>query len=215
MLTYIPDYPKIIVGIERSGGVSARARGCVGMVIVIISALIIMFTKGKWTQYVDPALSILMVCIILKTSIPLLKESSLILMQTVPTHIKIQEIQDRLVECVPEVLDVHEFHVWQLAGSKIIASAHVRCKTVADYMAIANQVKEFFHNEGIHSTTIQPEFLEPIPTPSKRMPDSKQASESLDLDCLLECKTDDCMPLTCCGTNSPVVKEAKAEKSTG
>lgn len=26
-------------------------------------------------------------------------------------------------------------------------------------MAIAEKVKEFFHNEGIHSTTIQPEFI--------------------------------------------------------
>jgi zinc transporter 1 len=27
-------------------------------------------------------------------------------------------------------------------------------------MKIAEKVKEFFHNEGIHSTTIQPEFVE-------------------------------------------------------
>jgi len=27
-------------------------------------------------------------------------------------------------------------------------------------MKIAEEVKEFFHNEGIHSTTIQPEFTE-------------------------------------------------------
>lgn len=44
----------------------------------------------------------------------------MILMQTVPTHIKIQEIQDRLVQRIPGVLSVHEFHIWQLAGNKII-----------------------------------------------------------------------------------------------
>jgi len=27
-------------------------------------------------------------------------------------------------------------------------------------MAIAEQVKDFFHEEGIHSTTIQPEFID-------------------------------------------------------
>jgi hypothetical protein len=27
-------------------------------------------------------------------------------------------------------------------------------------MKLAEKVKEFFHNEGIHSTTIQPEFVE-------------------------------------------------------
>ena len=61
---------------------------------------------------------------------------------------------------VEGVMAVHEFHVWQLAGNRIIASAHIRCKNVTDYMVVAEQVKKFFHNEGIHSTTIQPEFAE-------------------------------------------------------
>lgn len=55
---------------------------------------------------------------------------------------------------------VHEFHVWQLAGDRIIASAHIRCRNLSEYMKIAEQVKKFFHNEGIHSTTIQPEFID-------------------------------------------------------
>ena len=55
---------------------------------------------------------------------------------------------------------MHEFHVWQLSGSKIIASAHIRCHNLHQYMAIAEQVKDFFHQEGIHSTTIQPEFID-------------------------------------------------------
>ncbi len=61
---------------------------------------------------------------------------------------------------VEGVLAVHEFHVWQLAGNRIIASAHIRCQNLRDYMLIAEKVKSFFHNEGIHSTTIQPEFVE-------------------------------------------------------
>ncbi|XP_012566995.1 proton-coupled zinc antiporter SLC30A1 [Hydra vulgaris] len=154
-----------------------------GSVIVMVSALIIIYVNGKWTNYVDPGMSIIMVMIILKTSIPLLKESSLILMQTVPTHIKIQEIQERIVEQVPQVLSIHEFHIWQLAGNKIIASAHVQCNTLDDYMTIANQLKEFFHNEGIHSTTIQPEFLH---------------GPNINTSCILECK-EDCAERTCCG----------------
>ena len=91
-----------------------------GSVIVIISALIIKYATGTWTLYVDPAMSIMMVMLILKTSVPLLRESALILLQTVPTHIKIKEVQDRLLEQVDGVLSLHEFHVWQLAGDKII-----------------------------------------------------------------------------------------------
>ena len=58
------------------------------------------------------------------------------------------------------VCDVHEFHVWQLSGSRIIATAHIRCQSLLQYDRIADQVKALFHREGIHSTTIQPEFVE-------------------------------------------------------
>uniref|UniRef100_A0A1B0GP06 Cation efflux protein cytoplasmic domain-containing protein n=1 Tax=Phlebotomus papatasi TaxID=29031 RepID=A0A1B0GP06_PHLPP len=108
----------------------------------------------------DPALSIVLVILILHSVWPLLRESALILLQTVPTHIQVDAIQKRLLEKVDGVLAVHEFHVWQLAGDRIIASAHIRCRNLSEYMKIAEKVKEFFHNEGIHSTTIQPEFVE-------------------------------------------------------
>ena len=91
-----------------------------GSVIVMISALIIMLAHGAWTLYVDPVMSIIMVIIILKTSIPLLKETSLILMQTVPTHLNAEEIKTRLRYAFPDIKGVHEFHVWQLSGDKII-----------------------------------------------------------------------------------------------
>ena len=169
-----------------------------GSVIVMISAIIVLNAKGEWIAYVDPIMSIVMVIIILKTSIPLLRESSLIMMQTVPTHIKVQDIQDRLVQKVPAVLSVHEFHVWQLAGNKIIASAHVRCKTMPEYMAVANQIKDFFHAEGIHSTTIQPEFDDMSDTSA-----GKDTTHELDVDdtCILVCD-DVCSEKMCCANSS-------------
>lgn len=91
-----------------------------GSVIVMISALIIMLAHGPWTLYVDPVMSIIMVMIILKTSIPLLKETSLILMQTVPTHLNAEDIKSRLHDTIPDIKGLHEFHVWQLSGDKII-----------------------------------------------------------------------------------------------
>ena len=97
-----------------------------GSVIVIASALCMMYGEGDWKLYVDPGMSIVMVIIIMKSSVPLLKESALILMQTVPTHIKIKEVQDRLLAQVEGVLSLHEFHVWQLAGDKIIGKYTTR-----------------------------------------------------------------------------------------
>ena len=54
---------------------------------------------------------------------------------------------------------VHECHIWQLAGSRLVASAHIRCQGIDEYMSLAAKIKTLFHNEGIHSTTIQPEFV--------------------------------------------------------
>lgn len=169
-----------------------------GSVIVIISALVIWFIDGDWKYYVDPAMSIAMVILILATTIPLLRESGLILLQTVPTHIQVKDIKEKL-ELIRGVLAVHEFHVWQLAGNRIIASAHVRCQNIEEYMQVAGKIKELFHNEGIHSTTIQPEFVEFEEIQPGR-------------DCALECGPDkQCYTDTCCPTKQ--AKDAEDEHS--
>jgi zinc transporter 1 len=86
-------------------------------------------------------------------------ESAMVLLQTVPTHVDLHEIEKKLL-AIDGVRGVHEFHVWRLAGDRIIASAHITFSTLKDYMRIASRVKKVFHEEGIHSTTIQPEALD-------------------------------------------------------
>jgi len=166
-----PPPPKAVHGHSHSSAGNMNMHGvflhlladALGSVIVIVSALIIWLSDWKYELYVDPALSVLMVFLILNSVWPLLQESAMILLQTVPTHIQVDDLENRLVREVEGVLAVHEFHIWQLAGDRIIASAHIRCQNLADYIRVAERVKEFFHNEGIHSTTIQPEFVEQYP----------------------------------------------------
>ncbi|XP_067655326.1 proton-coupled zinc antiporter SLC30A1-like [Haliotis asinina] len=161
-----------------------------GSVIVIISALVIWFVEGGWKYYVDPVMSVLLVIIIISTTIPLLKDSSFILLQAVPKHIKTKAILQK-VEKLPGIVEIHELHIWQLAGNRIVATAHFSCHNMEDYMYLANQVKEIFHDEGIHSTTIQPEFIE--------------AGQSLENkpSCVMECHPDkNCIVHTCCGKTS-------------
>lgn len=71
-----------------------------GSVIVIISASIIAFTSWPYTKFVDPALSLIMVCIIMRSTWPLLVESAMILLQTVPTHIQVDSLQKKLLNDV-------------------------------------------------------------------------------------------------------------------
>jgi len=163
-----------------------------GSVIVIIASLIVHFVKHKWTSYVDPVLSIVMVAIILNSSVPLLKESSKILLQNVPSHIQMKQLEDRLLNAFPEIIGIHEFHVWQLAGNKIIASVHVKFTSNAEYDRVSPNLKEFFHYEGIHSTTFQPEFVE---------------EEGEEKKCLLACNKS-CQEKLCC-IPSPAVEKRK------
>ncbi|MED6238709.1 hypothetical protein ATANTOWER_028121 [Ataeniobius toweri] len=138
-----------------------------------------------WVLYLDPTLCLIMVCILLYTTYPLLKESALILLQTVPKQINIHRLNERLLS-LDGVLAIHELHIWQLAGSRIIATAHIKCHDPTSYMEVAKRIKDFFHNEGIHATTIQPEFV-------------TFSSESRDSLCELSCRTQ-CAPKLCCGS---------------
>jgi zinc transporter 1 len=152
-----------------------------------------------WTIYVDPTLSIIIVIIITISTVPLFKETSFILLQTVPNHIKVNDLKKQLLEEVPEVDDIHELHIWRLTGEKFIASAHVKRRSLADYMPVADKVKHFFHSMGIHSTTIQYEYDnddKPILIVNDSN-DNHAVSKSTGK-CLLRCPNNACDTLTCC-----------------
>lgn len=149
-----------------------------------------------WVLYLDPTLCVIMVCILLYTTYPLLKESALILLQTVPKQIDIRHLVKEL-RAVDGVEEVHELHVWQLAGSRIIATAHIKCEDPASYMQVAKTIKDVFHNHGIHATTIQPEFAS---VGSKVVP------------CELACRTQ-CALKQCCGTRPQTQSVKDAEKA--
>uniref|UniRef100_A0A674N1B4 Solute carrier family 30 member 1a n=1 Tax=Takifugu rubripes TaxID=31033 RepID=A0A674N1B4_TAKRU len=155
------------------------------------------FAGPCWVLYLDPTLCVIMVGILLYTTYPLLKESALILLQTVPKQIDMHQLNERL-QGLEGVLAIHDLHIWQLAGSRIIATAHIKCHDPTSYMDVAKRIKDFFHNEGIHATTIQPEFV-------------TFSSESRDSLCELSCRTQ-CAPKLCCGTADK--QNAGADKKT-
>ncbi|XP_065595769.1 calcium/manganese antiporter SLC30A10 isoform X2 [Cyrtonyx montezumae] len=66
---------------------------------------------------------------------------------------------DRLAS-IPGVSSLHEVHVWELAGGKNIATLHVKCQTPTDYQDAAYKIRKVFHEAGIHSVTIQPEYID-------------------------------------------------------
>jgi zinc transporter 1 len=139
-----------------------------GSVVVCITSLVIMLTDWEYRFYLDPVLSLVIVLIILVSTWPLLRDSTLILLNTIPAHIDLLDLETRLVTTVAGVSSIHELHVWRLVGRRVVASCHLEMtppplgtEPVDHHMDVARQVKEFFHKAGIHSTTVQLEYWSP------------------------------------------------------
>ncbi|XP_061221303.1 calcium/manganese antiporter SLC30A10 [Neopsephotus bourkii] len=135
-----------------------------GSVVVVVAATIFhVLPLGdapcNWQCYIDPSLTIIMVVIILSSAFPLIKETSTILLQMVPKGVNMQLLTDELAR-VPGVSSLHEVHVWELAGGKNIATLHIKCQTPTDYQDAAYKIRKIFHDAGIHSVTIQPEYTD-------------------------------------------------------
>merc|ERR1712072_934780 len=135
-----------------------------GNVGVIASALIIWLTPWSGRFYADPAVSLFIAVIILKTTIPLTTASAKILLQGTPDHLDINNIKDDIQE-IPGVVNCHHIHLWQLSETQPVASLHLQLDFpieeggVAErYMILAKAVRKCLHGYGIHSATVQPEF---------------------------------------------------------
>ena len=111
-----------------------------GSVVVIISALLIKFVPHDpknlkhWTICIDPTLSLIIVIIVAISAIPLIKETSFIRLQTTPNYIELDVLKNKLLKEVPEVKGIDELHIWRLMDQKFIASAHLKRRSLVDYM---------------------------------------------------------------------------------
>ncbi|CAH8857147.1 unnamed protein product [Trichobilharzia szidati] len=175
-----------------------------GSVIVVISALVLWLVPGEvskgeavWKLYIDPAMSILMVTIILITAIPLMYKATLILLQSVPSEICLKNLKARM-ENIDGIHKIHDLHVWRLQSNCIIGTVHIRCVSLPDYLNIAREVKQLFHEFNIHCTTIQPEFEE-----------DTEGSPSDYLTCVLDCGPNkNCQSDTCCPASNAVTSQS-------
>ncbi|ETS82896.1 hypothetical protein PFICI_04772 [Pestalotiopsis fici W106-1] len=134
---------------------------------VIIAALVIMLTKYDARFYADPGVSLGISLMILLSSIPLVKNSGKILMQSAPRGVDFDDVKHDL-EKVPGVESVHELHIWRLDQQKAIGSAHVVVSedNVTSFMDSAKTIKECLHAYGVHSVTLQPELAQSRPPTS-------------------------------------------------
>jgi cobalt-zinc-cadmium efflux system protein len=126
-----------------------------GSVGAIVAGVLILWTGWQWA---DPATSVLIGGLILLSSFSLVRESIDILMQAVPGHLDLAEVQ-RTLETVEGVKKVHDLHVWTLTSGFFTLTAHVVVNDAQDHHALLNALEQVIQERfGIAHTTIQ---LEP------------------------------------------------------
>lgn len=176
---------------------------------VIIAAAIIWKTTDSARFYADPAVSMGIAVMIMVSSLPLMKRSGLILMQSSPGDVDPEDVRHDL-ETLPGVLAIHDLHVWALNQDKTVASVHVvvsreSVQSLDDFSRLANLVDECLHGYGIHSVTLQPEVVSIENSGGNRMlhadtdsTDRVDKDVTADTVCRVGCRTINCGEPKCC-----------------
>lgn len=125
-----------------------------GSIGVIAGALVIMFTGWQW---VDPLVAIGIGFWVLPRTWTLLKETTQILLEGVPSGIDLAKLR-AAIAATPGVAGVHDLHVWSLTSDDHSLSAHVELADGADFEAVRTQVAKTLHDHyHIEHATIQVE----------------------------------------------------------
>lgn len=146
--------------LHRSAGESLNVRGAylhvlgdlLGSVGAIAAALVIMTTG--WTA-ADPIISVVVALLILFSSWKLVREAVDILLEAVPSHIDMGEVQ-RAIDAIPGVGNVHDLHVWTVTSGYLAMSGHAVVAEPLDHQRVLAQIHECMrHDFGIDHITFQ------------------------------------------------------------
>lgn len=154
-----------------NGNINSRAAllhvmgDLLGSVAAIAAGAIIYFTG--WVP-IDAILSIFISVLILISTLRLLKEVMLVLMEGVPPHLDLEEVRQSMMKST-QVVDVHDVHIWALSSEVIALSAHVVLRDMKEWPNVLTALHHTLqHDFKIEHATIQPE----LETASKQYPSS-------------------------------------------
>jgi len=125
-----------------------------GSVGALVAAGLVITTG--WTL-ADPIVSIALSLLILVSAWRLLRESVDVLLEAVPAHIRMEEVEGRL-RAVPGICDVHDLHVWTVTSGVIAMSGHVVVPELADHPRVLAASHAAMGALGIGHATIQVEI---------------------------------------------------------
>ena len=117
-----------------------------------LGAAAIIATTG-WTL-ADPIISIALSLLILVGAWRLLRESTDILLESVPGHVSMADVQSCML-AVPGVTAVHDLHVWAVSSGMVAMSGHAIVPNLDDHPTVLERIRAEVYRLGIGHVTIQ------------------------------------------------------------
>lgn len=148
--------------LSRGGGdslnVSAALRhvlaDMLGSVGVIAAAVVILLTG--WDT-VDPLISVVIALLVAGSAWTILRDSVDVLLEAAPRDLDTTEI-GRAMAQAPDVVEVHDLHVWTITSGFPALSAHVLVTREADCHGRRRDLERMLHERfGLDHTTLQVE----------------------------------------------------------
>lgn len=88
---------------------------------VVMAGAIMLFTGWYW---LDPAVSLVIVAVVVMGTWGLLRESVQLALSAVPIHIDILEVENYLRSC-KGVADIHDLHIWGMSTTETALTVHL------------------------------------------------------------------------------------------
>lgn len=125
---------------------------------VIVSGAVILFTG--WV-YADPLASLTIGLIIVSGGIRVVKEALSIFLEMAPEGFIVEDIAKKLCD-MPEVIGVHDVHIWSVAHKRIAFTAHVwiHDQKLSEAEGIRKKIESLLTGLGISHIILQFECAE-------------------------------------------------------
>ncbi|CAF1310159.1 unnamed protein product [Adineta ricciae] len=123
---------------------------------VLIAAILIKINPDY--KLADPICTFIFSILVIFTTVTIMREIVIVLMEGVPDGVDYQKIVDDLC-AIPGVRNTHSLHVWSLSLNKTALSVHIATDNSEDAMTILNEAQTLLRREhSINRTTIQVEL---------------------------------------------------------
>ena len=125
--------------------------------LVVTGVVVVLFEHESWVGFVDPALSLVLVLLVMGSSWQLASAVLVVLIEGTPKHLDLYKLCHDLEE-VPGVTVVHDIHAWTVTSGYVSLTAHVLADPDygGDYDAMLRELRRIASEDhGIAHSTIQ------------------------------------------------------------